>query len=576
MAASCPNDCSGHGTCQTIETIAKWDHDNEYKLWDRDMTMGCYCDPGYMGADCSLRQCKVGIDPLYTNLYTTANIASWRIKFNITAGTGESNIVGTYAIKFYDSFGEDYITEPIVHQQYDYSTSVADALEALPGGVIPLDSVKVNYTTYDTTAEYSITFTKNPGQLKQIEVITHLDGDRATLYDTAHSTTANIRAVDVEVFNAGSPGEYTDYFTNFCEGVTAYVTNSVLSYGTAATADYTHKHYASKLMLTSSYQARLLKQCLGDADGNTLNNIDVENWDTGAQIDFGSTTTYVGRFPHALKLVKQERTDIYDSGHTYLAWYNNRTSATSTTINGASVVFEMNLLSRHPLTHSTNTPYYVFTTDAIAEKVMVDEDQDGDFTGWEDGPVVAWWKKYTNVIYTHIDASCEKSGYSSHGRRVSSCISKGDLLFIPAGYFGNERSVTGSYDSGYVGDTVTGNRVYTSNREYTGQLYTVTKVWTEPVSSLTSTVEDRFRIQLDKNINWDGSQLGNPWGRAFDNSGGAWRTGYQNIFKFTPGTSYTYVSECSNRGVCDRTSGLCNCFKGYTNDNCDTQSALAV
>jgi len=37
---------------------------------------------------------------------------------------------------------------------------------------------------------------------------------------------------------------------------------------------------------------------------------------------------------------------------------------------------------------------------------------------------------------------------------------------------------------------------------------------------------------------------------------------------------YTYVSECSNRGVCDGGSGLCKCFKGYTGDNCNTISEL--
>merc|ERR1712005_61942 len=43
----------------------------------------------------------------------------------------------------------------------------------------------------------------------------------------------------------------------------------------------------------------------------------------------------------------------------------------------------------------------------------------------------------------------------------------------------------------------------------------------------------------------------------------------------TTGT-FTYVSQCSNRGLCNGDDALCECFKGYTNDNCDTQSSLAV
>lgn len=54
----------------------------------------------------------------------------------------------------------------------------------------------------------------------------------------------------------------------------------------------------------------------------------------------------------------------------------------------------------------------------------------------------------------------------------------------------------------------------------------------------------------------------------------------RNFFRFIPdmGSPHTaeWVAPCSNRGLCDLTSGLCTCFAGYTNENCDTQSALAV
>jgi hypothetical protein len=37
---------------------------------------------------------------------------------------------------------------------------------------------------------------------------------------------------------------------------------------------------------------------------------------------------------------------------------------------------------------------------------------------------------------------------------------------------------------------------------------------------------------------------------------------------------YQYVSECSGRGTCDRDTGLCSCFTGYSHDNCDTQTPV--
>ncbi|KAG6962399.1 hypothetical protein JG687_00007172 [Phytophthora cactorum] len=50
-------------------------------------------------------------------------------------------------------------------------------------------------------------------------------------------------------------------------------------------------------------------------------------------------------------------------------------------------------------------------------------------------------------------------------------------------------------------------------------------------------------------------------------------------YKVTPpdkAYQYNYVSQCSGRGICDTETGVCDCFKGYTNDNCDTQNILAL
>jgi hypothetical protein len=55
------------------------------------------------------------------------------------------------------------------------------------------------------------------------------------------------------------------------------------------------------------------------------------------------------------------------------------------------------------------------------------------------------------------------------------------------------------------------------------------------------------------------------------------------IYKFYPPTlattgttGYTYVAECSNRGICDSETGICECFSGYTGQACDEMNALAM
>merc|ERR1719364_330154 len=179
--STCPEGCSGHGTCEYIDELAgdfydrrtgpgaKYktlsgtkqgsevnhdagangqplsnavtDSDNTqknnghlYQLWDAQKIQGCKCDLGYSGPDCSSRIAPKGDDPLTTvksvtqtqmiQISQTNNILDTEPAVSTISWAGQTGITAaagpnTFFIIYYDPYGGVWRTDAIVQSTDD-------------------------------------------------------------------------------------------------------------------------------------------------------------------------------------------------------------------------------------------------------------------------------------------------------------------------------------------------------------------------------------------------------------------------------------------------------------------------
>lgn len=602
--ASCPTNsngiCSGHGTCASAKEIAAKDTSNIYDLWDEYSTLGCVCDPGYDGADCSERTCKYGPDPLYYDDVANARVPN--TTYIIYTQSATATVTGTYAVIYTDNTGKPWQTVPISinAECADYTSGgityvgIISALEGLPNNIIPKGSVRCLkwdnlYTSGVAYAEplspnivaarvymvakFTIVLTQNYGDLPPLQLNFFLDGSRATLYSNEVVST-----LGSYVFSNGFSGEDTDYVPNLCSGVT-------VSLNKAATNNY---YYLSM----GTGQDALLKACLGDADGNSANNVEVYNW------DYGSSTN-----PHLIKLIETTASvpsfidtkqchyvpnvspmnnicvGVLDSGS-----QTTSSSTTTTACNNfnppgfyAMLVYENSSFRIYNRagqdygfvaqgTGSVQTTFNLFTTTGSLQRVSNYVDAYTSFGGDSDSTGVTFEvpNLITNTVHTILN-SAGKNAYPSYDANVDcnvhkagtlgslGCVSKGDLVML----MNTDETVVG----------------FQANPVYP-QIYTVSKVSKAYPTSDSQTNNQLNTVVLDMPVN----AVYNSFRSMSTFTKNAQQDTSAGLFVFTPPANggESYVSECSGRGICNPTSGLCECFNGYTSDNCAVMDALAI
>ena len=396
-----------------------------------------------------------------------------RIKSDL-AGAG--TLGGKYALKFFDVFGDDHITEPLdlTPTGSGHCTDVVNALLGLPNHVVP--SVECSDLTAINTNEgfeYTLKFIGNPGELRELEIVEHLDGNRPTIEVASGATyTANVYTK--------VKGEFTDYFAEKCEGVTLKVVVDSDDGTNAFNADAKPGSIGYLADLDAN-EEKLLKVCLGHADDDHDNNHDIQNWDKGFVTESDGSPpvslNMIGAFPHAIKVVPKEDTMGYDEfskGEYHLLWYDDN-ALTGKKFRVANVNNNHNQASEA-------VESYVFTTKGNVQQLGYGDEVTGMLADNTDAlstsdRIVAYFDAYSNKLYTNFDTSCENQP-SSPSARNHKCLEKGDKLFIIDSCWGKGNAVVAPMVTNpfFGGKDITSCADSNSVNHNTGNLYTVKKV----------------------------------------------------------------------------------------------------
>jgi len=248
---SCPNDCSGHGTCEYIEDMwygATWnDFQMEgfyedpktfaYRKWDNRKIRGCVCDATYGDVDCSKRLCPHGTDVLDIRDDLLVSLKYQVQELTFAAAEDINGLQSkTFALTFKTQINETFTTIPIVFDPSDINDFTHDiqlALLNLPNRVIDGVTVVVNIDGNGAGVIEKVTFTgaavQGPQHLLIVEdfecgagCTPKLDGlNIETRYGHAPSNVTTTVLADYNSYECGRRGK-CDYTSGLCQCFTGY------------------------------------------------------------------------------------------------------------------------------------------------------------------------------------------------------------------------------------------------------------------------------------------------------------------------------------------------------------------
>lgn len=238
---SCPNSCSGHGVCRTMQEIAEAnmtkrvadrltggdviltgvDSAFTYDLWDKDKNQACVCDAGWSGFDCSLRECPRGDDPMTHRSEDCLGYACRNERQVITIGCADATCENQFQFHFRDWTGMDWTTNDmwiyaVGHASARTTTAmdtlITNELEGLPNGAI--ENVRVDVSQDSFNWLITINFIDNSGNQDFIECEDRNHRDQVD--STTTCTTTSPRDGNTEESPCSNRG-LCDYETGVCK-----------------------------------------------------------------------------------------------------------------------------------------------------------------------------------------------------------------------------------------------------------------------------------------------------------------------------------------------------------------------
>mmetsp|Transcript_63794 Transcript_63794/g.74723 ORF Transcript_63794/g.74723 Transcript_63794/m.74723 type:complete len:386 (+) Transcript_63794:41-1198(+) len=268
---SCPNECSGHGTCEYMKELTYGIVYNEYydgstnalsglgtggkvftdHSWDTDRARACVCDPGWAGLTCMNRMCPVGNDimdviPSFDEFGSSGQVGFTGFgneKAQVQKITlfdkdlANVNFAGnTFALQFTSKLNETFATQPISWSTTDATLAgyIESSLKLLPNKIIDDVDVSVDSTTDSAGVIIRVTFTGSSVQGKQhkLEVLQDKCDEGCTpritgLTNIRTQSAVTLSKVEIEIvgshnsFECGRRGK-CDFKTGLCSCFDGY------------------------------------------------------------------------------------------------------------------------------------------------------------------------------------------------------------------------------------------------------------------------------------------------------------------------------------------------------------------